>query len=414
MRKQCVFTVSPCKEDFVVAKSNTRLIQLEILLSVKEPFTSCDKNPKDFCLLITAKDASSLMLEIKTENTSNQIANSSHGTLSIDDEGKSCVKFQNLNSIDEQQKVKPQTASEVTLGEVLLRYLEVRTLRPRTRHAYRSVSQQRLGDWLSLPVTRITKKMVEERHHYISNVGGDWKPSKVQANFAMMILKLLLNFAADQYETKEGLPLLRSNPVNTLSKNRLWHRMTPRQNIISDYRYPQWFKAVMSLKNTKVRDFLLLVVFTGLRKSEAMTLQWTDVDFESRILTVRADTSKNHKEHRLPLSTFLFNLLKKRKIESRSEFVFPGRQKHLVQISSIIEQVKKSAGFNFSTHDLRRSFLTLAERLDLPYYVLKRLANHSGGSDVTFTHYIVADVERLREPMEKITRRMLELMNCPP
>jgi len=162
----------------------------------------------------------------------------------------------------------------------------------------------------------------------------------------------------------------------------------------------------MDLRNCTVRDYLLLVLFTGLRRVEAMTLRWTDIDFESRVLTVKSEASKNHREHRLPLCSFLLNLLKRRKAESKSEWLFPGRGGHLVQICHVTEELKKRSGIKFSPHDLRRTFLTTAEKLDLPYYVLKRLANHSGSRDVTFG-YIIPDVERLRKPMQIISDWLL-------
>jgi len=59
-------------------------------------------------------------------------------------------------------------------------------------------------------------------------------------------------------------------------------------------------------------------------------------------------------------------------------------------------------------HDLRRTFLTIAERLAFSYVVLKKLANHSGKNDTTFG-YVVVDVERLRQPMQRITNELLRL-----
>ena len=41
-------------------------------------------------------------------------------------------------------------------------------------------------------------------------------------------------------------------------------------------------------------------------------------------------------------------------------------------------------------------------------FVVKRLVNHSMGSDVT-SGYIVSDVERLRGPMQKIEDKILSL-----
>jgi len=158
----------------------------------------------------------------------------------------------------------------------------------------------------------------------------------------------------------------------------------------------------MSLSQQTVRDYLLLLLFTGLRRNEAATLRWEDLDFESKVLVVRSEVAKNGKEHRLPLSDFLEDLLRKRYLERISEeFVFPGRgnKRHLVDSDHVIRGVAKRAGCSFMLHDLRRTFLTVAERLALSYVVLKKLANHSGKNDTTFG-YVVVDVERLREPMQ--------------
>ena len=58
-------------------------------------------------------------------------------------------------------------------------------------------------------------------------------------------------------------------------------------------------------------------------------------------------------------------------------------------------------------HDRPRPFAPFAKRLDIPAYALKRLLNHKMSADVT-AGYIVPDVERLREPMEKIERFILK------
>jgi integrase len=62
----------------------------------------------------------------------------------------------------------------------------------------------------------------------------------------------------------------------------------------------------------------------------------------------------------------------------------------------------------FTLHDLRRTFITVAESLDIPAYAIKRLVNHKLSGDVT-AGYIVGDVERLRAPMQRITDYLLRL-----
>ena len=61
-------------------------------------------------------------------------------------------------------------------------------------------------------------------------------------------------------------------------------------------------------------------------------------------------------------------------------------------------------------HDLRRTFITIAESLDIPAYALKRLLNHKTANDVT-AGYIITDVERLRRPMQQITDHILSLVS---
>ncbi len=69
---------------------------------------------------------------------------------------------------------------------------------------------------------------------------------------------------------------------------------------------------------------------------------------------------------------------------------------------SAINIVIGNCGVKFSCHDLRRTFITIAESLDIRHYALKRLVNHKDGGDVT-PGYIVTEVERLRVPMQRIT-----------
>ena len=75
---------------------------------------------------------------------------------------------------------------------------------------------------------------------------------------------------------------------------------------------------------------------------------------------------------------------------------------YLKEPRNAVSRVSDISGVPFTLHDLRRTFITIAESLDIPAYALKRLLNHKDPNDVT-AGYIVSDVERLREPMQRIT-----------
>ncbi|MBZ0186879.1 MAG: tyrosine-type recombinase/integrase, partial [Candidatus Obscuribacterales bacterium] len=267
-----------------------------------------------------------------------------------------------------------------------------------------------LGDWLDLPVIAITREMVEQRHIELRRPTRQGSSGEAQANTVMHLLGTLLNFAAAHYEV-DGKPIILANPVKRLSNNRRWYPERRRQTILPDHKMSDWYSEVISLRHPTVRDYLLLLLFTGLRRNEAATLRWENIDLVSKVLTVRSEIAKNGQEHRLPLSDFIQELLKQRYIERGDpEFVFPGRgnKGHLVDSDHVIRGLAERVGCSFTVHDLRRTFLTVAERLALPYVVLKKLANHSGKNDTTFG-YIIVDVERLREPMQAITDELLQL-----
>ena len=91
--------------------------------------------------------------------------------------------------------------------------------------------------------------------------------------------------------------------------------------------------------------------------------------------------------------------------------MFPAdsQQGHLVEPRKALMKIRELSGITFTIHDLRRTFITIAESLDIPVYALKRLLNHKMSGDVT-AGYIIMDVERLRKPMQMITDTLLKLM----
>ncbi|HEY8095886.1 MAG TPA: hypothetical protein VIE65_07280, partial [Methylobacter sp.] len=59
-------------------------------------------------------------------------------------------------------------------------------------------------------------------------------------------------------------------------------------------------------------------------------------------------------------------------------------------------------------HDLRRSFVTIAESLDISAYTVKALVNHKSNNNDVTSGYIQLTTERLRKPMQSITDFILK------
>jgi integrase len=205
--------------------------------------------------------------------------------------------------------------------------------------------------------------------------------------------------------------VIRDNPV-TRAMKRAWYRVERRQTVIKPHELEAWVQAVLNLPGEDIRDYFMLVLLTGLRRQEALGLTWDDVDLAGRTLVVR--DPKNRRDHQLPLSDYLFDLLQRRRAQSQSVHVFADQLgRRLSNFRYAQAAVEKASGVSFSIHDLRRTFATIAESLDIPAYGLKRLLNHADGADVT-AGYIVANVERLREPMQRITDYVLRLSGIKP
>lgn len=105
-------------------------------------------------------------------------------------------------------------------------------------------------------------------------------------------------------------------------------------------------------------------------------------------------------------------MLTDRKLSSSSIYVFNGREDtgYIIEPRKVMDKIIEQSGVEFTPHDLRRTFITIAESLDIPAYALKRLLNHKNKADVT-AGYLLIDVERLRKPMQQITDMLVKLMD---
>ena len=309
-----------------------------------------------------------------------------------------------------------------TFKQVLEQYLSERAhkLAENTRRDYLALANTHLAEWKHMPLETINEAAVVAKFTAIGS------PSR--ANYSFRLVRLLFNYAKS-IRDDEGKPIVTSNPVDVLSQRRLWHTDKPRREVIDLAALAPWWAAVQQLGQGEadraangrfaaggiasnsnadaVRDFLVFLLLTGLRKTEAQTLKWDDVDLRGKMFTVSVQT-KNHEAHSLPLSDFLYEMLQRRHADpQRTAYVFAGETGPLGSPGKQLAKVIAVSGVKFTLHGLRRTFATVAESLDIPFLALKRLLNHKL-SDVTSRHYTVINIERLRDPMQRITDFILK------
>jgi integrase len=354
----------------------------------------------------------SYIAECKVNGTARRVTLGRHGSISADEARTQAAKL--IHKMSAKRLPSKRSTQAPTLKELLALYLERKTLRPATVLTYRRVINGCLQDWLDKPITMIDEEMVQTRHRELSKPNHMGTLGHDQANTAMHVLSRLLNYAADNLQSPDGQPVISLNPVQKLNQNRLWYKTNRRELVVSDHQLAQWYQAVMLLENTIVRDYLLLLILTGLRRTEAISLKWSDINLGEQTLTIPAEISKNHREHRLPLSDFILALLSQRKKQGgHSQWLFPRAEsdQYMAYPYDAIQVVATRAGCPFTPHALRRTFCSVAARAGVGHHLIRKLVNHTQALDVAHK-YILIGVEGLREPMQEITDRFLGLMGC--
>ncbi|WP_341325689.1 tyrosine-type recombinase/integrase [Methylotuvimicrobium sp. KM2] len=93
---------------------------------------------------------------------------------------------------------------------------------------------------------------------------------------------------------------------------------------------PRFFDALAKEENPDMRDYFLLALLTGVRKSNALAMRWDEIHLERgewRIIT------KGNSAQTVTLSPEVIDILANRKLSAQSKWGFPGIGKtgHLVE-----------------------------------------------------------------------------------
>jgi len=389
----------------------------EITLPIDGQYdTYHDDKIKGLSLRVSSKGKMSFFSRSRVEGEPVIINYGAYPNITIDQARAKAHESLNLISlgVNPNKQSAEDEIRKITLNQVLDDYITSRgtNLKANTTKNYRSTFNGYLKDWGKKEMLSISRDMVEKRHRKIT------KQSPTRANSVMRLLRALFNYGMGEYEDANGEPIIFHNPTQRLSHIKAWNREKRKKTIIKSYDLKVWWNAVHELPTHELnakkpnhsetaRDYFIFVLLTGLRRREASTLKWTDIDFRDNTLNI--EDTKNHESHSLPLTDYLVDLLRQRQANTDSPFVFEGNDstKPMNDPKKQVEKVRAISNVYFNIHDLRRTFITIAESLDVPQYALKQLINHKDARDVT-AGYIIMGVERLRQPMNNITNFILE------
>lgn len=230
-----------------------------------------------------------------------------------------------------------------------------------------------LKDWLRLPLDEITRKMVVDKHRSLAD-----RPST--ANHALKYFRTVWNHARRVYDLPES-------PTMAIE----WYEETPKGEIIESLR--EWRQTLDNLPNPIHAVFYELLLFTGFRKSEALTLEWKNVH-EDRI---HLPMTKNGRSFDLPILQLHHEILAPLRGLSR-QWVFPSPKSPSGHMSA-------PARMRWSPHAHRRTFATIAMEAGVLEEVVGRLLNHTPLS-ITGQRYVKPSLDALRPSMAAVTQEL--------
>jgi integrase len=149
--------------------------------------------------------------------------------------------------------------------------------------------------------------------------------------------------------------------------------------------------------------YLLLFLHKGLSDQDVRYLEWKDVDFKNDSFIAR--DAKKHTDFTAYIAPQIKPYFRDlQALTGDKRFVFPSDSKDGVMNipRKPIAKICKKTGIEFSSHDLKRTFLTIGEAATIPFSLLKALANHKTDNDVT-GGYINPEAKTLKAATWKIT-----------
>lgn len=280
--------------------------------------------------------------------------------------------------IDPRAVKKQAEAESVSLKQCFDSYLgRPGKLKESTKDWYRFFIDKTFKDWADKPVVSITRDMVKNRHAELVKDGLKGKKVKggapASANSAMVVLRIILNYAADEHQLADGSPLIASNPVRALKRH--WAPAGDRsmRYIEFDKVGAVWNMLHEARATARNRDalagvnFVLFLLTTGARRSEAASLLWSNVHID------KADPAKSYwflgdrkqgKPIQLPLSSASVAILEACDRVKGNDHVFPSRGKlgHITDPRAVLDEVDKVAGRIVGAHGLRKTLSNISQR----------------------------------------------------
>jgi integrase len=302
---------------------------------------------------------------------------------------------------------------EMTLGQAFDWYIEHHAVPQglKTIDAMRGNFERYLG---AVPVAA-AKKHGRQRVKSAGSV--DWHKKKLSAIKPAHVAQLRASLAKESGKAaaNHALKLLRSIYAQ-VCKAKLFKGENPaaglgtlkiesRDRFLQKDELPRLFQALAETSDTQLRDYVLLSILTGARKSNVLAMAWADIDFDRRVW--RIPDSKNGSPVLVQLPDVAMATLKQRR-NNDSEWVFPGRGKsgHMESPKKGVKSLMDRASItNLRIHDLRRTLGSWQAITGASLAIIGKSLGHKS-VDATLI-YARLSADPVRDSVEKATSAIL-------
>ena len=264
----------------------------------------------------------------------------------------------------------PKPKGGPTVAEIAARYLDEHVAvrcKPRTAEIYRLTIEKHilpaLGD---MPLARIEREHVVNLHYKLREV-------PTMANRVVDTLSRLYSKAEAWGVVPEGC-----NPCRSAVK----YKERRRERFLTEEEFRRLGRVLAEAEtegglSVYAVAAIRLLMLTGCRRNEILTLQWQDVDLDAGELSLK-DTKTDART--VPLSAAAVQVLATLPRVAGSRWVIPGRKlgAHMRNINDPWEIVRMRAGLeDVRLHDLRHSFASRALALGESLPVIGKLLGHT-------------------------------------
>lgn len=175
--------------------------------------------------------------------------------------------------------------------------------------------------------------------------------------------------------------------INPVAQSKIKHEDNRRERVLS----VQEQERLLAVCDRELKDFVTLLLNTGCRLDEILSLQWNWVDLTERVLHLPEYITKNDKPRDVRVNQVCISLLRERRlITGNSVYVFPSdlsKAGHLMGPYRRWYKVCKQAGISdLRFHDLRHTCGSRLKELSVDGSAVQKILGHSDFK--TTTRYI--------------------------